>query len=158
MRIRIAEASDAASITRLINAAFAVEKFFIDGDRIDLAQVLAHFQKGEFLVAEDDRAEDGGGMAGCAYIEARGDRSYLGLLSIDPGRQRSGLGAKLMAAAEDRAREKGCRFMDLRIVNLRQELPGFYRRLGYVEDGTAPFPPDAPAKLPCHFVNMSKPL
>jgi hypothetical protein len=48
--------------------------------------------------------------------------------------------------------------MDLRIVNLREELPPFYRRLGYVETGTAPFPEEIKSKLPCHFVLMSKPL
>lgn len=153
MRTRIAEVSDAENITRLINAAFAVEKFFIDGERIDLGQVLDHLGKGEFLVAEDD-----GSLTGCAYLEMRGDRSYLGLLSIDPGRQGSGLGSRLMAVAEDRAREKGSRFMDLRIVNLRLELPAFYQGLGYVETGIDPFPEDAPSKLPCHFVNMSKQL
>ena len=83
--MRIAEITDAEAITRLINQAFLVEKFFIDGDRIDLDQVRAHFAKGEFLVAENN-----GALAGCVYIEARGNRSYLGLLSIDPSRQRSG--------------------------------------------------------------------
>jgi len=48
--------------------------------------------------------------------------------------------------------------MDLRIVNLREELPAFYRKLGYMETGTEPFPSDLDTKLPCHFVNMSKPL
>jgi hypothetical protein len=48
--------------------------------------------------------------------------------------------------------------MDLNVVNLREELPPFYRKRGYAEQGTAPFPGDAPTKLPCHFVRMSKPL
>jgi len=43
-------------------------------------------------------------------------------------------------------------------VNLRKELPDFYHRKGYIETGTAPFPPDLNPKLPCHFVKMSKPL
>jgi len=158
VRTRIADLADAENITRLINAAFAVEKFFIDGDRIELAQLLEHYQKGEFLVVEDDVAEDYASLLGCAYLEPRGDRTYLGLLSIHPARQGSGLGSRLIAAAEDRAREKGSRAMDLRIVNVRLELPAFYRRLGYVETGTEPFPSDAIPKLPCHMVNMSKPL
>jgi hypothetical protein len=33
--------------------------------------------------------------------------------------------------------------MDLRVVNLRVELPPFYRRLGYAETGIAPFAGDA---------------
>jgi hypothetical protein len=48
--------------------------------------------------------------------------------------------------------------MDLQIVSVREELPRFYRRRGYIETGTAPFPADLTPKLPCHFVKMSKPL
>jgi len=80
------------------------------------------------------------------------------LLSVDPSRQRSGLGSRLMAAAEERCRELGCHSADLQIVNLRQELPDFYRRRGYLPTGTAPFRPDLVTKMPCHFIKMSKPL
>jgi len=41
---------------------------------------------------------------------------------------------------------------------LRTELPPFYQRRGYVETGTTPFVEDVPTKIPCHFINMSKPL
>jgi hypothetical protein len=33
--VRIAEASDEEAITALVNLAFQVERFFVDGDRID---------------------------------------------------------------------------------------------------------------------------
>ena len=155
MTIRVADVSEAEVLVQLINTAFRIEKFFVDGDRINLAQVLALFPKGEFLLADGD---GDGTHAGCAYVEQRGDHAYLGLLSIDPARQRTGLGSRLVAAAEDWARQRGCRFMDLRIVNLREELPLFYRRHGYVEDGTEPWPAEIPSKLPCHFIRMSKPL
>lgn len=137
----------------LINAAFRVEKFFIETDRIDLAQVEAFFRSGGFLVAEH-----AGGIAACVYVEQRGDRGYFGLLSVDPGRQKSGFGKTLITAAEEYCRGLGCGAMDLQIVNLRSELPAFYTRLGYSETGTGPFPPDAVTKLPCHFVRMSKAL
>ncbi len=140
-------------IVRLINAAFLVERFFLDQDRIASEEVRTRMERGRFILAEEDQE-----LAGCVYIEPRGDRAYLGLLSVDPSRQRSGLGRQLMSAAEDHARVAGCRFMDLLIVNLRLELPEYYRRLGYRENGTAPFPEEAHPKLPCHFVKMSKPL
>ena len=63
-----------------------------------------------------------------------------------------------MNAAENHGAKAGCRVMDLRIVNLRTETHAFYGRRGYRETGTAPFPSDLTPKLPCHFVNMSKPL
>jgi ribosomal protein S18 acetylase RimI-like enzyme len=110
-------------------------------------------QKGKFLLAED-----AAGLAGCVYVELRGDRGYLGLLGVDPARQGAGLGRKLMDAAENYFREAGCRAVDLRIVSARTPLPAFYRHLGYVQTGTAPLPSDAPVKVPCHFILMSKTL
>jgi GNAT superfamily N-acetyltransferase len=148
-----AEPNDAEAIAALVNAAFRVERFFIDGDRTNPAQVRALLQTGAFLLAEAD-----GALAGCVYVELRGERGYFGLLAVDPARQRSGLGARLVAAAEDYCHAAGCRVMEMQTVNLRAELPGFYRRLGYQETGTAPFPAEARAKLPCHFVKMAKPL
>ena len=154
MPIRIAEMSEANAVMGVINAAFRqAEGFFIEGDRIDLEKVQSNFRAGEFLVSEED-----GVITGCVYVEMQGDRSYLGLLAVDPAAQNSGLGSKLMAAAEDHCRKAGSQFMDILMVNLRKELPDFYHRRGYVEAGTAPFTPGLSPKLPCHFVKMSKPL
>jgi len=151
MRVRIAVAADAEAVTALINAAFVVEKFFIDGDRVNLEMVRGFLARGEFLIADD-----AAGVAGCVYAEVRGDRGYLGLLSVDPARQKNGLGRLLVEAAEEHCRARGCVAMDLRVVNLREELPAFYRRLGYAENGTEEFPPGESTKLPCHFIRMTK--
>jgi GNAT superfamily N-acetyltransferase len=91
-------------------------------------------------------------------VEQRGPRGYVGLLSVDPARQKAGIGKRLVKAAEEHCRALGCTAMDLQIVNLRRELPAFYESLGYAESGAAPFPQDVVTKLPCHFVRMSKPL
>jgi hypothetical protein len=48
--------------------------------------------------------------------------------------------------------------MELQILNVRIELPGYYQRLGYQETGTAPFVTDVPLTMPCHFVKMAKQL
>src|SRR5688572_27459678 len=153
-KIRIANSDDEEKITEVINAAFKIaEEFFVDGNRITLEEVRRHRASGAFLIAESDGAIDG-----CVYVEPRGERAYLGLLSVDPARQQSGLGSRLMEAGEAYCRERGARFMDIYIVNLRTELPVFYERRGYVENGTTPFPADVPTKQPCHFINMTKAL
>ena len=36
---------------------------------------------------------DEGGLAGCVYLELRGERAYLGLLSVDPARQKADVSA-----------------------------------------------------------------
>jgi ribosomal protein S18 acetylase RimI-like enzyme len=151
--IRTAVQSDIDSLARLINSAFRVEQPFIDGDRTNPDGVRAYMGKGKFLLAEDSA-----GLAGCVYVELRGDRGYLGLLGVDPQRQGTGLGRKLMDAAEIFFRRAGCVAVDLRVVSARTPLPSFYRRLGYLETGTAPFAPDVPAKVPCHYILMSKTL
>jgi GNAT superfamily N-acetyltransferase len=151
LRIRLGQSNDVEPLARLINAAFRVEQPFIEGDRINPEGVRAYMEKGKFLLAEDSA-----GLAGCVYVELRGDRGYLGLLGVDPPREGTGLGRKLMDAAKNYFCEAGCRAIDLRIVSARTALPAFYRHLGYVETGTAPLAPDVPVKVPCHYILMSK--
>ena len=149
--IRRTHPSEAPAVTRVINSAFRpAEEFFVDGDRISVAETRKYFEKGAFLVA--------GEFAGVVYVELRGSRAYFGLLSVDPNRQGEGIGRALIAAAEDFARDNGCFYMDINVVNLRTELPPMYRKLGYVEVGTLPWPDGVPSKLPCHFVQMEKDL
>ena len=160
VQVRIAEREDAERITIVINAAFRrAEQFFIDEDRIDVESVLNFLDTGKFLLAESERL-----LLGCVYVEpcplnsAQEDRAYLGLLAVDPAHQQSGLGSALMEAAEDYCRRLSCRFMDIKVVNLRTDLFGFYQRRGYVETGTSPFPTDVETKRPVHFIDMSKRL
>lgn len=153
MRIRMATTADVEALARLINAAFVVEQPFIEGERIDPAGVPEYMKKGKFLVAEDAV-----GLAGCIYVELRGERGYLGLLGVAPARQGTGLGRKLMDAAENYFREAGCRVIDLRIISPRTPLPAFYEHMGYRQTGTAAFAADVPVKVPCHYILMSKEL
>ena len=154
MNVRVATESDFDSLLHLINTAFDVERFFKDEDRLDDTKLRNYFEKGSFLVMDED-----GELAASVYVERKGDRAYLGLLSVDPPLQKRGLGRQLTAAAEEFAREMGARFMDLTVVNLRTELPPIYEKLGYQVTGTAPFPVEQmPVTRPCHFICMTKEL
>ena len=157
--IRIATVEDREAIRRLVNQAFEVERFLKKGggDRLQGdGELEALFERGTFLV----KAEDGEPV-GCVYVEPRGARAYLGLLSIVPARQGAGLGKQLNATAEQYAREQGCRWMDLRVVSPREEqLLPVYRKLGYVETGTQEYPAVLVEKMaiPGHFILMEKAL
>jgi len=155
MELRFADAADLPAITQLINQAFSVELFFKAGDRITLDEVQRLFENGRFMLLEEN-----GRIEGSAYVELRGKRAYLGLLSTNPARQRSGIGSRLTTAAEEFARESGCRFMDLRVVNLREELLIIYKKFGYQVTGREEVEAEAGQHFtqPAHFINMSKEL
>ena len=153
LTVRAADVSEAEAIAHLINQAFLAERLFIKGERTDAAGIRSLFAKGDFLLGFLDSA-----LVACVYLEPHKPRAYLGLLSVDPSRQHTGLGTELMAAAEERCRAAGCSFVDLRFINHRNELLRFYSRLGYHESGTAPFPDTARMKMPFHFIQMSKAL
>ena len=156
--LRVARADEAAPVAALVNAAFQVEAFFKRGDRTDAGEIGNMMQRGEFLVLDHSEAPDapGTGLAACVYTRTNGDRGYFGMLSIDPRSQGRGLGRSIIAAVESRFRAQGCRAIDIHVVNVRQELPPFYERLGYVPSGTLPFPDDGSATQPCHFIVMTK--
>ncbi len=155
MNLRFAEESDHESLMSLINRAFAVEAYFIRGDRVSPQRLREYMQSGRFLLAEEN-----GQLLGCVYVELHGEAAYLGLLSIDPARQKTGLGRRMTAAAEEFAREMGGRRMDLTVVNLRTELPPFYQKLGYALAGTEPIREEMVPRVtqPCHFIRMTKTL
>lgn len=151
--IRQSGPADAEAIAEVVNAAFQVERFFVDGDRTSPEQVREMLGQGTFLLAKRDRR-----LLACVYVELRGDHGYFGMLSVDPARQGEGLGRLLVEAAEEHVRLAGCTAMDIQVVDLRTELPPFYRRLGYVEVGTRPVAPDPLLKRPCRFILMRKEL
>jgi predicted N-acetyltransferase YhbS len=154
MNIRLATERDFEAVMRLINTAFEVERFFKAEDRVNTSALQEYFRKGSFLVSDEE-----GELTGCVFVELKTGRAYLGLLSVDPSRQKSGIGRRLTSAAEEFARESGAHFMDITVVNLRTELPPIYEKLGYRVTGTAPFPSEQmPITQACHFICMSKEL
>jgi predicted N-acetyltransferase YhbS len=80
------------------------------------------------------------------------------MLSVEQGVQGRGIGRRMMQEAEEFARRAGHVAIDLRIVHLREELPPYYCKLGYVESGTDPAPDFPGVTIPIHFVLMSKAL
>lgn len=154
---RDATERDAPALVEVINRAYRVEDFFIDGDRTDVADVRARMSRpgAGFLVID---GEAPGTLAAAVYLERRGDRGYFGLLSVDPAAQRRGLGRRLVDTAEDWCRAHGCVALDLDVVNLRVELPGFYCAMGFAPVGTAPFKDVHKLKRPAEMVLMSKSL
>jgi ribosomal protein S18 acetylase RimI-like enzyme len=155
LAVRLATDADRARLIPLINSAFSIETF-LEGTRTDEESLASMMQEGDLLAAEDGN----GRLVGCVYTEVRGGRGYMGMLTVDPARQRSGLGTRIMEAAEDHLRRRGCKAIDILVLNLRTELPPIYRRHGYVETGTQHHGLHRTIKpgVEWHFIIMSKDL
>ena len=147
--VRRATVADAPALAVLVNRAYAVESFFVEGDRTTAAEIAQLIERGTFLVLEYEQ-----GLAGAVFVEHRG---YFGMLSVAPEVQGYGLGTRLVRIAEALCEALGCPTMDLKIVSVREDLGRWYRSLGYHEVGTAPYT-HRPVKMPCHFVEMRKQL
>jgi GNAT superfamily N-acetyltransferase len=104
-------------------------------------------------------------LLGCVWVEPEGDGVwYLGSLTIDPREQNSGLGGKLLAAAEGWVRERGGSEIKMTVVHVRDTLIEWYVRRGYAPTGeTKPFPYGddrfgIPTRDDLHFVVLAKRL
>jgi GNAT superfamily N-acetyltransferase len=143
----------ADTIAAIVNRAFSVEGWFVDGDRTTPADidVLLQSPPGVFFVARDGET-----WVGCVYAEQPSPvRGYIGLLAVLPERHGEGIGPRLMNMAEQYLAGLGCHAIDITVVNLRTDLFPFYERRGYgVSGDVVPFPRDA--KVPCHLVRMTK--
>ncbi|MCY7340217.1 MAG: GNAT family N-acetyltransferase [Sphingomonas bacterium] len=120
------------------------EADLLDGQRTDIAEL-------EAILADPAQAllmlRDDAGVAGCVSLTNKtGGLAYLGMLTVDPRRQASGLGRDILAAAERVAAERfEANRIELTIIPHRTELTAWYERRGYRLTGeTRPFPADDP--------------
>ena len=76
-----------------------------------------------------------GQLVGCIFCREENNALYVGKLAISPTRQGNGIGTRLLALAEDVARERNLPALELQT---RIELTGnhaFFRSRGFVKSG-----------------------
>lgn len=116
------------------------EADLLSGQRTDpaaLGDIIADTRK-RLLFGRDDT-----GLLGCVALADKGaGLAYLGMLTVAPDRQGTGLGRQLIAAAEQTARTQlGARTMEMTVIAQRPELIAWYQRCGYALTGEErPFP------------------
>ena len=76
----MADASDIEAIVRVTNRAYEVERFCLQGDRTDAADVRALMTAGQFLVVDDPTKQLP--LRGSVYLSITETRGYLGILSV----------------------------------------------------------------------------
>ena len=157
MTVREATSEDIPELVRIINAAFRVEDFFVNGDRtnrVDIAKRMSD-PAARFLVVD---APDSAGLAAGVQVDVHEQRGHFAMLAVDPVFQGRGFSRLLMNEVEEYCRVAGCEDLEIEVVNLREELPAFYVAMGFVSVDTAPFPDMSKLRREAHMVRMTKRL
>jgi ribosomal protein S18 acetylase RimI-like enzyme len=146
--IRTAVPSDASTITALVNSAYrgdssragwTTEADLLGGQRMDekwMREIIAS-EGSVVLLHERDQQ-----IVASVHLKRTGDACYLGMITVKPVLQGSGLGAALLEASEQWARTTWqSRSVHMTVIVQRPELVAWYERHGYRRTGERkPFP------------------
>lgn len=136
-----AQLNDVESIARLVNSAYrgdhakkgwTTEADLIDGTRTDAAALADIIKKPDTTILKFEQDEK---IIGCVELKTVDSKLYLGMLTVEPSIQGGGIGKKLLAAAEDFGRAKGCKSVYMTVITIRTELVDWYKRHGYADTG-----------------------
>ncbi len=100
-------------------------------------------------------------IIGCVLLSNKGNKLYLGMLTVSPELQNSGVGKKLLLEAETYALTLSLPKIIMTVISIREELIAWYNRHGFVDTGIRePFPlngTDAILSLqPLEFIFLEK--
>jgi GNAT superfamily N-acetyltransferase len=102
----------------------------IGGHRVTASQVR------EIVAAQDNFIllayvpSEPGQLLGCVHVEEKDREGYFGMLAVNVDLQARGVGAFLLKAAEDFARDRfGARKMLMTVIAQRTELIAWYERI-----------------------------
>jgi N-acetylglutamate synthase-like GNAT family acetyltransferase len=112
-------------------ALWGYDNEFMQACRDELTLTASMMQSSScFKVAEID-----GHVIGVAQVTVKGEPAKLDKVFVEPTRLRSGAGKALFEWAANVARRAGALTM---VVEADPNAAGFYRRMGAIDDGTAP--------------------
>jgi ribosomal protein S18 acetylase RimI-like enzyme len=140
-------AADIASLNTLINSAYrgefskkgwTTEADILEGSRTTEAELLEIIQDKHNTILKYSEHNK---IIGCVLLKAKEIELYLGMLTVSPELQNSGIGKKLLQQAEVFAAELGLPKIVMTVISVREELISWYKRNGYVDTGVRePFP------------------
>lgn len=145
--ITIATAEDVSFLNILINSAYrgesskkgwTTEANILEGKRTtedELLEIILDKKNTILKYSEHNQ------IIGCVLLKEKENELYLGMLTVSPDLQNSGVGKKLMREAEVFASDLGLSKIVMTVISVREELISWYKRHGYVDTGTRePFP------------------
>ncbi|EFQ30676.1 acetyltransferase [Colletotrichum graminicola] len=151
LNFRVAKPEDAPKIQQLVQAAFRAEDSRADWTadmelgrsfQYSVEEVLKTINNPDaaIIMASD---ENGVLLGSIGIIKCNDNLARFAMLSVDPEQQCGGIGRRVLAYAEDFARNWNLRTFGLNALSSREKLIAWYERCGYKKSGeTSPFPVD----------------
>ena len=148
LTFRRATADDIDAVVALVESAYrgdasragwTTEADLLDGRRTGADDIRACLDRARSVIV---LAERGGQLVACAHVAVEDDAGYFGMFSVVPTLQGAGVGKRVLAEAERIVRDEfGLARMRMTVIDVRDELIGFYQRRGYRRTGIhKPFP------------------
>ncbi|MGI9368316.1 MAG: GNAT family N-acetyltransferase [Ruegeria sp.] len=128
INIRPAQKTDLAAITQCVASAYADARQSIP-DLPDVTSGLAQdIDQYQVFVAEKE-----GAVVGVVVFGSDNDKFMIFNLAVQNQMQGQGVASRLMACAENQAREESCKRMELRTHKLMHGTRAMYAHMGWVE-------------------------
>lgn len=158
---------DVSALNQLINSAYrgetskkgwTTEANLLEGLRTTEQELTETIQDKKNTILKFTQNEQ---IIGCVLLIEKEQQLYLGMLTVSPDLQNSGIGKQLLHQAETQALALGLPKIVMTVISVREELIAWYKRNGYQETGARePFPAShahsAIAKEPLEFIVLEK--
>lgn len=139
--------ADVFDLNKLINSAYrgasskkgwTTEADLLEGKRTTEAELVEIIQDQKNTIL---KYSENNHIIGCVLLIEKKNLLYLGMLTVSPELQNSGIGKKLLQQAEILASGLGLSKIGMTVITVREELIAWYMRQGYRDTGErAPFP------------------
>ncbi len=139
---RTANKFDAEAIAQLVNKAYRPEtgsagwtheSNLVSGNRTSVGQIAEVMSKPDSVILVGLKCSE---IVSCVHVEKNGSYSHIGMLTVNPKLQVTGVGKQMLAHAERYANESfGSEKFIMDVVSSRSELIAFYLRRGYRKTG-----------------------
>jgi ribosomal protein S18 acetylase RimI-like enzyme len=165
--ITTATLEDVIALEKLINSAYrgetsklgwTTEANLLEGKRITLDELEEIIKDRNNTIL---KFIDNNTIIGCVLLLNKGNKLYLGMLTVSPELQNSGIGKKLLQEAEVHAITLGLRKIVMTVISIRKELIAWYNRHGFIDTGVRePFPLNGTdaiiSRQPLEFIVLEK--
>ena len=161
--------ADASELSALINSAYrgetskkgwTTEADLLEGTRTTPKELATIITTPHHYLLKFIRDEK---IIGSVLLIAKKEVLYLGMLTVSPELQNSGIGKQLLQVAEQLAQQLELSRIQMTVIGIRKELLAWYMRNGYEDTGVRePFPfgegDKALTSEPLDFIVLEKKL